>query len=265
MRKQPTATREPWSRRRLLGAKVFHNTRDPRMTPGRWLSCGVCHLDGGVVSDGLRWEFTDPQKHDSPKLLNTKDLTVTGWSAPPLLISGKYKTVQEEDKFIRSFLGGTGFIAHQNGSFPGDPVGKSPEMDAVAEYVLALRPRPNPHMKDGLPRMEIRASAVRGQEFFFSDHVGCSRCHSGPYFTQSGRTSRPRLTDVGTGMRGDIPSLRNLWQSAPYLHDGRAKTLQEVLTTYNSHDKHGKTRHLKPREVADLATFLLAPFEEKKP
>ena len=40
-------TAEPWSAQRLQGAILFHNTRDSRMTANRWISCGVCHLDGG--------------------------------------------------------------------------------------------------------------------------------------------------------------------------------------------------------------------------
>jgi len=61
----------------------------------------------------------------------------------------------------------------------------------------------------------------------------------------------------------DTPTLRFLFDSGPYLHDGSAATLFDVLTTTNSEDKHGATSHLTPDELADLIAFLLAlPFEE---
>lgn len=253
---------ETWNERRLLGAKVFHNTRDSRMTPNRWLSCGICHLDGAVLPDGLIWEFTSPHEPDSAKLLNTKSLAITAWSQPPLLISGKYRTVQEEDQFVRSFLGGSGFIPYEDGAFPSDPAGKSPEMDAVAEFVLALRPRPNPHLLDGRPRPEIRASAERGRAIFFSDLAGCADCHSGPYLTQSGGEDGIELADVGTGLSADVPSLVNVWETAPYLHDGRARSLREVINKYNQEDNHGTTSHLSDSDITDLVNFMLAPFGE---
>ena len=47
-----------------------------------------------------------------------------------------------------------------------------------------------------------------------------------------------------------------------FLHDGRAKTLKDVLTTCNKDDKHGKTSHLKANELDDLVEFLKAlPYE----
>ncbi|MFQ3168636.1 MAG: YVTN family beta-propeller protein [Limisphaerales bacterium] len=257
-------TDEPWDAQRLLGAKVFHNTRDTRMTPNRWLPCGVCRLDGGGLSDSLVWEFTGAQKPKSPRLANPKSLAVTSWSAPPLLITGGYKTVQEEDQFIRSFLGGSGFIDCGGGAFPEQPEGRSPEMDAVAAFVLSLRPRPNLHLAKGRPRGEIRESADRGKALFNSPRVRCSRCHSGPHLTRSGAAGKNKPADVGTGLRADVPSLRNCWETAPYLHDGRSRTLRDVLTTHNPDNKRGRTRDLSEQDITDLVHFLLAPTPKDK-
>jgi YVTN family beta-propeller protein len=264
LRNQSTAS-EPWEAQRLLGARVFHDTRNGRMTPNRWLSCGVCHLDGGSLSDNLLWEFTEQQKPGSPRLVNTKSLAVTSWSGPPYLIQGTYQTIHEEEKFIRSFLGGSGFLQFEeitNHQFPDDPNGISPELDALSRYVLALKPRPNPHMIDNRPRPEIEASARRGADLFRSKRVGCFRCHEGRYLTRSGLNSRVRLADVGTGIRADVPSLVNLWETPPYLHDGRAATLPDVVTRFNQHDEHGRTSHLTTNQIRDLVNFLLAPHEE---
>jgi cytochrome c peroxidase len=80
-----------------------------------------------------------------------------------------------------------------------------------------------------------------------------------------------QVHDVGTadglsewfGPLIDTPTLRFLYDSAPYLHDGSAATLAEVLTAANPDDEHGVTSHLTEDELADLIAFLLAlPLEE---
>ena len=144
-------TGEPWDRLRVFGARVFHNSRDTRMTPNRWLACGCCHLDGGYLSDNLVWEFTEKQKPSSPRLVNTKPLSVTSWSAPPILIQGTYHSVQKEEKFIRSFLVGSGFLQVGEPLLPVEFAGKSRELDGLAAFILGLRPCPNPHMDGTSP------------------------------------------------------------------------------------------------------------------
>jgi cytochrome c peroxidase len=77
--------------------------------------------------------------------------------------------------------------------------------------------------------------------------------------------------DVGTadaigewfGPLIDTPTLRFLYDSAPYLHDGSAATLRDILTHANPGDVHGVTSHLAEREIADLVAFMLAlPYSE---
>jgi cytochrome c peroxidase len=63
---------------------------------------------------------------------------------------------------------------------------------------------------------------------------GCTDCHTGAAATNRGRS------DVGTGGDSpdgafDVPSLRWLWLSAPYFHDGRAQTLLDVFTLPGTH------------------------------
>lgn len=252
--------KEPWDAARILGAHIFHNSRDTRMTPNRWLACGCCHLDGGLLSDNLVWEFTAEQKPSSPRMVNTKSLSLTAGSSPPLLIQGAYRTIQEEEKFIRSFLGGSGFCSTAKEDGDGSPMYRSPELDALAAFVLGLAPRPPPHRQNSQPRAEIVAAARRGRNLFHDTRVGCARCHQGSQLTRSGQDAEPQFVDVGTGIRADVPSLHGLWASPPYLHDGRAATLRDVLTTKNPDNRHGRTSHLSARDIDDLVAFLLAPF-----
>lgn len=87
-------------------------------------------------------------------------------------------------------------------------------------------------------------------------------------FLPGGRT--PLLHDVGTLGPGsgqrlgaalpgiDTPTLLDLWRTAPYLRDGSAATLREVLVARNAGDRHGRTSGLTAAQLADLETFLLA-------
>ena len=56
----------------------------------------------------------------------------------------------------------------------------------------------------------------------------------------------------------DTPSLVEIYRTAPYLHNGRAATLRDVLTVHNPHDEHGHTKDLQPQEVDDLVAYLLS-------
>jgi cytochrome c peroxidase len=81
-------------------------------------------------------------------------------------------------------------------------------------------------------------------------------CHNGPYHTDLNKYG------VGTGdgqekeTEFDTPSLNEIWRNAPYLYDGKALTLKEVLTTFNLHDRHGRTSHLSGQELNDLIQYL---------
>ena len=98
----------------------------------------------------------------------------------------------------------------------------------------------------------------RGETLFAAN--GCTSCHPAPLFTDR------RKHDVGTGTplerKGnafDTPSLRGLFDTAPYFHDGSAATQLDVLA------RHGNTAHLSAAEREDLAAFLLSiPFPQMK-
>ena len=68
------------------------------------------------------------------------------------------------------------------------------------------------------------------------------------------------LLGVGNeeGREWDTTTLVETWRTAPYLYDGRALTMEEVLTTCNPDDVHGKTSKLKPDEIKDLAEYILS-------
>jgi cytochrome c peroxidase len=84
----------------------------------------------------------------------------------------------------------------------------------------------------------------------------CVYCHSGPKGTNQ------KIEDVGTGKSNDntgmlkSAALTNVALTAPYLHDGSARSLEEIWTVYNPNDKHGRTNDLTKDELNDLIEYL---------
>ncbi len=123
----------------------------------------------------------------------------------------------------------------------------------------------------------LNESQKRGMKLFFSERTRCSVCHSGFLFTDL------QFHNTGTSMfyadwgryyvtkdykdryKFITPSLRNVEVSAPYLHDGKYKTLEEVIENYNrgglpflNKDTLLKPLNLSKQEKEDLINFLKA-------
>ena len=70
--------------------------------------------------------------------------------------------------------------------------------------------------------------------------------------------------DVGLGAATEVgkmfdtPTLAECWRTAPYLYDGRAPTMRDVLTVCNPDDAHGETKNLSDEEIDDLAEYVLS-------
>jgi YVTN family beta-propeller protein len=133
----------------------------------------------------------------------------------------------------------------------------------LVTYVRSLPSRPN---RWRLPHGELTSAQERGQAFFarsvdkfgkpIPENNRCSYCHSGPKGTNQ------KSFDVGTRKSTDnsglldTPQLSNIALTAPYLHDGSARTLEEIWTIYNPDDKHGRTNDLTKDELNDLIEYL---------
>jgi DNA-binding beta-propeller fold protein YncE len=220
------------------GERAFH---DAQFSSGRWLSCASCHPDGRA--DGLNWDLLNDGR-GNPK--NTKSLV---WSdrTPPMMATGVRKSMKEA--VAKGF---------ENILFAAVP---TQVVEDVCAYLRTLEPEPSPYLDEG---GRLRAEAKRGQGVFVS--AGCIRCHPPPLWTDL------RSYDVGTG-RGrdpvaalDTPTCAELWRTAPYLHDGSAATLREVLTTRNAGDRHGATIALSELDMEALVRYVeSAPAKGEEP
>jgi cytochrome c peroxidase len=103
----------------------------------------------------------------------------------------------------------------------------------------------------------LTAAGERGKALF-EGKASCARCHPAPYFTDKKMHNVGVLSANEPDGRYDTPSLIEAYRTAPYLHDGRALTLKDVLTVCNEKKQHGKTSALTDSEMDDLVAYLLS-------
>lgn len=210
------------------------------------ISCSSCHIDS--TFDGLTWDL-EPDGFgrdivDNKMLEGVKDLAPYKWNGhnPNIPTECGPRT---EKYFWRS--------ENYNDLTLAD----------LTIYVRSLSPKPN---RQRLPGLELTPAQERGKAIFeraqdkFGNPIAesnrCSYCHSGPKGTNL------KLFDVGTRKETDnsgmlkTPQLTNIALTAPYLHDGSARTLEEIWTIYNPEDKHGRTNDLTKDELNDLIEYL---------
>ncbi len=222
----------------LLGKQLFYDARDTRLARDRYMSCASCHNDGGY--DGRVWDLTGMGEG----LRNTISLQGTAAAHGPLHWSQNFDEVQDFEGQIRALAGGTGLMSNSaflvgTRSEPlGDPkAGVSSDLDALAAYVASLDEFPVTPYRDTDGSLTVAGEA--GRAVFMREN--CAGCHADTSFTDS---AAGNLRDIGTmkaasGMRLggqldgiDTPTLRAVWHTPPYLHDGSAGTLAEAVAAH---------------------------------
>ena len=245
----------------LRGKQLFYSALMP-MASRRWIACSSCHPDSDA--DGRTWQ--NPEG-----LRNTPPLVGLAWTHPQHWSADRDETQDFEHTIRGLLMQGRGLINGEVAPSLGVPnKGRSRDLDALAAYTNSHTVPLSPHAKQGL-----NEPAQRGREIFFAKETACATCHSGPFFSDSNPATKPTLHDVNTGrsdpsekmpLKYDTPTLLGVYRSAPYLHDGTAATLRDVLTTSNAGDKHGKTSHLNEKQIDDLVEFLKTlPYEDPQP
>ncbi len=239
-----TLTEIPLPEPILLGKRIFNSAAAPVLTTDNWISCATCHFDG--MMDTRTWLGFPDGPRNTPSLLGVAQTLPMHWS-------GDLDELQDVEITIRDIQIGSGLVEGEAHDTLGSAhAGLSPELDALAMYMAILEIPPSPYAAS--PEQLSRGEAV-------FNTLECQSCHPPPLYTDL------QLHDVGTGNaakeknshgRGtnfDTPSLRALWMTAPYFHDGSATTLPDALHTGN---EHNVAAGLSTTEIEDLTAFLLA-------
>jgi len=239
----------------LLGKQHFYDARDTRLARDRYMSCAACHNDGS--HDGRVWDLTG----FGEGLRNTISLRGRAGVQGFLHWSNNFDEVQDFEGQIRNLSGGSGLMA-DSAFFAGtrsqplgtSKAGLSTDLDALAAYVASLNSFDPSPLRPGAT--QLSAAATAGRALFTSQN--CASCHGGAAFTKSGSNTLSNIgtlkassgSRLGAALNGiDIPTLRDVWATAPYLHDGSALTLEAAVKAHN-------TVSLSDANIASLAAYL---------
>ncbi|MCX7819451.1 MAG: hypothetical protein N2652_09650 [Kiritimatiellae bacterium] len=211
-----------------LGEFHFHDA------PGAgWQSCASCHPDGR--DDTLNWDLPN-DGIGNPK--NTKSLLLAPFT-PPAMWRGVRGNARDAIRAgMRHMLGEPEDLAREA---------------AIEAYLRSLRPvsiatavaSDDPAEAERGPSETAR----RGRALFHG-RAGCVQCHPPPWYTAM------RAVDPGGGVAYDIPTLVEVWRTAPYLHDGSAPTLRVAIRDFNPLQRRGRTAELTEQELDDLVEFV---------
>ena len=228
----------------LQGKRIFYNSDDPRMTQqgdndNGYITCATCHIDG--THDGRVWDFT--QRGEG--LRNTTSLVGrSGEGHGRVHWTGNFDEIHDFEHDIRNEFGGSGFMSDidfeegsRNTTLGDTKEGLSSDLDALTAYMRSLNSfDPSPFKPSDL---QFSEQALRGKLLF--QEMNCAYCHSGQSFTNSGQNL---IAEVGTltGATGsrlggrvlglDVPTLKDIWFTSPYLHDGSALSLEAVMNEH---------------------------------
>jgi YVTN family beta-propeller protein len=235
------ASKDLTQRRR--GEKLFNSAN---ITFRRQFSCHTCHPDGHV--DGLAYDIEDDGigmgPLDNRSLRGINDTAPFKWSG--INPSLKRQCGARLAVFITRLA-------------PFDPA----QLDDLHTYLCTIPRPPNRYRKLGAPLNEAQR---RGKAIYERTRTNdgraipvnnrCVTCHCPPLLTDG------KVHDVGTRFaydtegKFDTPHLQNIYDSAPYLHNGIAPTLEEIWTRYNPYDKHGVTNDMTKDQLNDLVEYL---------
>jgi YVTN family beta-propeller protein len=212
------------------GEMFFH---DATLCFQKWQSCSSCH-PGNARTDALNWDLLNDGL-GNPK--NTRNLLLAHRTPPAMALGAR----PDAETAVRAGIRHIQFAVR-------------PEEDAVAidEYLKSLKPVPSPYLVKG----RLSKSARRGQKLFES--AGCAPCHTPGLYTDLKKYEINTGRGLDTGKAFDTPTLIEVWRTAPYMHDGRAESIVDVLIKYNLDNKHGNTSDLTDKQIKDLAEFVLS-------
>jgi YVTN family beta-propeller protein len=214
------------------GEQLFH---DAKFCFQGQFACSTCHPDDHI--DGVAWNLETPQLgRDRVANRTLRGIAETA----PYKWNGHNPDLETQcgPRIAKFLFHSEGFNAKQLA-------------DLVA-FIKAIPLSPNRHVA---PDGQLTASQERGRNIFFQK--ACDTCHP-PATHYTSKTS----ADVGTAAKYDtsglfdVPQLDRIYEKPPYLHNGEARSLEEIWTLYNSTDKHGVTSDMSKEQLNDLVEFL---------
>lgn len=225
------------------GERVFHSAD---ITFRKQFACHSCHPDGHV--DGITYDVETASIGISP----VDNRTLRG-----ILDTAPFKWAGTNPSLSRQCGPRLSVFFTRLLPFSKD------DLKALDYYVTTIKRPPNRFRPLWAP---LSPAQRRGKEIFertrkadgseMPEDGRCITCHPAPYYTDR------KMHDVGTKQpydkesKFDVPHLKNIYDSAPYLHNGISHTLEEIWTIHNPYDTHGITNDLTKDQLNDLIEYL---------
>lgn len=279
---------EPTAARWKLGKALFF---EKALSKDSSTSCASCHLPDKAFADDSPTSpgaFGRAGTSNAPSLWNVAyhPYLLRGGTVPSLEMQ-VLVPIQEENEFAHNIVALADELATNADYQRMSQQAYGRDMDpfvitrAIAQFERTLIASESDYDRyvEG-DQSALSASAQRGMELFKSERLKCGQCHSGFNFTnyQMERNGTDTTTTQegryrSTGIPADygrfkVPSLRDVANSAPYFHDGRFSTLEEVIEHYNKGGDASAPSHpllnplnLSASEKQDLLEFLYALSE----
>lgn len=277
------ADNKPHARRTALGEKLFF---DKRLSGSNSMSCATCHDPAKGWSDSLPTAIGAGGHvlgRATPTILNTAYNAVQFWdgrartleqqAVGPIVAAGEMN--QNMDELINELKRVKSYRTMFKGAYPGEGITADTIAKALAAYERTIVSQTSPFDKwvKG-DKKAISASAQRGFKLF-EGKANCTACHMDWNFADDGfhniglakQDDKGRFAHIPVKvLRGAFktPTLRNVTLTAPYFHDGSAKTLMEVMEHYNKGgvdlgkglDPNMKPLKLSKKEMQDVVEFM---------
>jgi len=226
-----------------FGERVFHSAK---VTFHRQFSCHSCHPDGHI--DGVTYDIEADGIGVSP----VDNRTLRG-----ILDTAPFKWEGTNPSLSRQCGPRLSVFFTRLAPF-------TPEELSALDYYITTIPRPpNRYRAMNAP---LTPAQRRGKEIFYRTTTNdgreipvenrCSTCHPPPYYTDRQRHDVGTRHPLDRQGKFDVPHLNNIYDSAPYLHDGSAATLEEIWTIHNPDDRHGVTNDMTKDQLNDLIEYL---------
>ena len=269
---------------------------DKRLSSDNTVSCASCHDPAKGWSNGEQFATgVDGQKggRSAPTIINSGYQRFQFWDGRADYLEGQalgpianpIEMNLPLDKMVEKLSAIEGYKPAFKAAFGDEEVTEDKVAKAIASYERTVLSGDAPYdrYKAG-DKTALSEAAQRGMKVFFNK-ASCSACHAGPNFSDGG------FHNIGVGIDDDqpdmgrsaisklegdkgsfkTPTLREIGRTAPYMHDGRLATLEEVVEYYNKGgtpnpqlDEEIFPLKLTAEQKADLVTFLKEGLSSEK-
>jgi YVTN family beta-propeller protein len=227
------------------GARLFNYSS---ISFQKQLSCNTCHPEN--LLDGLTYDIVAAEEGMGRSLVDNRTMRGIAFTEP-FKWSGKNPTISRQDgpRAAQLFFRSHGF--------------EPDDLKAITSFVESI-----PLEKNRYPPLDgqLNEFQKRGKAYFERAYTRdgryipvanrCITCHPAPYYTNH------MSHDVGSQAYSDdfsefdVPQLSNVYENAPYMHDGRCYSLEEIWTVFNPGDTHGMTNDMAKENLNDLIEYI---------